>query len=290
MLLGWNSRGAASLPRVAPTSGGSDRSRPPDVDVIDRNARACPACRGASRRLSIAAWQLQRQVGSRRGLARPARPADAREEVVEAPGATGWYDTDYEGKRDAALRTLAAGADVFLLHVEATDEAGHAGDLDEKVAALEAWDARILAGLVDGLDAPVRLCIALPEGVGDLDSPGTIPIGLLDALVVQVDGPLPQRAPGFAPRRHDAGVGEDRHLDGQRAIEVVPPEHAPQREPQLRVQNGEPAAEEPVERGTRSVGLQAALERDERFQKEIQNGLCPILSEKCLNLKEGETL
>ncbi|MFL6467578.1 MAG: hypothetical protein ACJ72Z_06445, partial [Pyrinomonadaceae bacterium] len=36
--------------------------------------------------------------------------------------------------------------------------------------------------------------------------------------------------------------------------------------------------------------LQAALERDERFQKEIQNGLCPILSEKCLNLKEGQTL
>ncbi len=74
-------------------------------------------------------------------------------EIVEVPGATGWFDTDYEGKRDAALATLAAGADVFLLHVEATDEAGHAGNLDEKVAALEAWDRRILAGLVDGLDA-----------------------------------------------------------------------------------------------------------------------------------------
>ncbi|NOT48695.1 MAG: SMC family ATPase [Acidobacteria bacterium] len=34
----------------------------------------------------------------------------------------------------------------------------------------------------------------------------------------------------------------------------------------------------------------AALERDERFQNEIKNGLCPILSQKCLNLKEGETL
>ncbi len=38
------------------------------------------------------------------------------------------------------------------------------------------------------------------------------------------------------------------------------------------------------------ASLQAALERDEKFQKEIQNGLCPILSQKCLNLKEGETL
>ncbi|MEO7540250.1 MAG: SMC family ATPase, partial [Pyrinomonadaceae bacterium] len=36
--------------------------------------------------------------------------------------------------------------------------------------------------------------------------------------------------------------------------------------------------------------LQASLERDERFQSEIKNGLCPILSQKCLNLKEGETL
>ena len=85
-------------------------------------------------------------------------------DVVEVPGATGWFDTDYEAKRDAALETLAAGADVFLLHVEATDEAGHAGDLDEKVKALEAWDARILDGLVDGLDAlgPWRLLL-LPD-------------------------------------------------------------------------------------------------------------------------------
>jgi 2,3-bisphosphoglycerate-independent phosphoglycerate mutase len=85
-------------------------------------------------------------------------------DVVEVPGATGWFDTNYEGKRDAALRSLADGVDVFLLHVEATDEAGHAGNLDEKVAALEAWDSRILAGLVDGLDrlGPWRLLL-LPD-------------------------------------------------------------------------------------------------------------------------------
>ncbi len=85
-------------------------------------------------------------------------------EIVEVPGATGWYDTDYEGKRDAALRTLAGGADVFLLHVEATDEAGHAGDLGEKIRALEAWDSRILDGLVAGLDemGPWRMLL-LPD-------------------------------------------------------------------------------------------------------------------------------
>jgi 2,3-bisphosphoglycerate-independent phosphoglycerate mutase len=85
-------------------------------------------------------------------------------EVVEVEGATGWYDTSYEGKRDAALTALADGADLFVIHVEATDEAGHAGDLAEKVKALEAWDRRILEPLVAGLDelGPWRLLL-LPD-------------------------------------------------------------------------------------------------------------------------------
>jgi hypothetical protein len=41
---------------------------------------------------------------------------------------------------------------------------------------------RAATSATEGLDAPVRLCIALAEGVGDVDSPGTIPVGLLDAL------------------------------------------------------------------------------------------------------------
>jgi 2,3-bisphosphoglycerate-independent phosphoglycerate mutase len=85
-------------------------------------------------------------------------------EVIEVEGATGWYDTDYEAKRDACLDTLADGADLFLLHVEATDEAGHAGNLEEKVRALENWDRRILRDLVKGLDSlgPWRMLL-LPD-------------------------------------------------------------------------------------------------------------------------------
>ena len=73
--------------------------------------------------------------------------------LVEAEGATGWYDTNYEAKRDVALHALDAGADLFVIHIEATDEAGHAGNVAEKVRALENWDRRVLADLVDGLDA-----------------------------------------------------------------------------------------------------------------------------------------
>jgi len=112
-------------------------------------------------------------------------------DIVEVPGATGWFDTDYEGKRDAALRTLEAGADLFLIHVEATDEAGHAGNLDEKIKALEAWDRRILADLIPGLDAmgPWRLLL-LPDHPTPVElkthTTDSVPYLLVDS---SVDGP-----------------------------------------------------------------------------------------------------
>ncbi|HUQ63682.1 MAG TPA: cofactor-independent phosphoglycerate mutase [Acidimicrobiales bacterium] len=84
--------------------------------------------------------------------------------ITTVEGATGWYDTNYEGKRDACLEALAGGTDLFLIHVEASDEAGHAGDVGAKVEALENWDRRILGPLVDGLEklAPWRLLL-LPD-------------------------------------------------------------------------------------------------------------------------------
>jgi len=86
--------------------------------------------------------------------------------VAQVEGITGWYDTDYEAKRDACLQSLADGDDLFLIHVEASDEAGHAGNVEEKVKALENWDRRILAPLVDALDMddfrPWRLLL-LPD-------------------------------------------------------------------------------------------------------------------------------
>jgi len=79
-------------------------------------------------------------------------------------GATAGYDTDYAAQRDAALAGLDAGLELFVIHVEATDEAGHAGDAAEKVRSLERWDAEILAPLVPALDerGPWRLLL-LPD-------------------------------------------------------------------------------------------------------------------------------
>ena len=112
-------------------------------------------------------------------------------DIVEVDGATGWYDTNYEGKRDAALAGLEAGADLFIVHVEATDEAGHAGDVDEKVRALENWDRRILTDLVAGLDAmgDWRLLL-LPDHATPIElkthTPDPVPYLLVDS---RVDGP-----------------------------------------------------------------------------------------------------
>lgn len=107
-------------------------------------------------------------------------------EVVELDTATGWYDTDYEGKRDCALDALADSADLFIIHVEASDEAGHAGDVEEKVRALENWDRRILADLIPGLDrlGPWRLLL-LPDHATPLalrtHTPDPVPYLLVDS-------------------------------------------------------------------------------------------------------------
>ena len=114
-------------------------------------------------------------------------------EVIEVEGATGWFDTNYEGKREAALDALGDGADLFVIHVEATDEAGHAGNVEEKVRALENWDRRILADLVDGLDSigPWRLLL-LPDHATPLrlktHTPDAVPYLLYDRQVAQSGG------------------------------------------------------------------------------------------------------
>jgi 2,3-bisphosphoglycerate-independent phosphoglycerate mutase len=83
-------------------------------------------------------------------------------EVVDVPGATAGFDNDYAAQRDAALASLAA-RDLFHVHVEATDEAGHQGDIAEKVASLERWDSLIVGPIVDALaGTPFRL-LMLPD-------------------------------------------------------------------------------------------------------------------------------
>lgn len=72
-------------------------------------------------------------------------------QVVEVEGATGYLDTNYAGKGQAAIETLKSGVDFVVVHVEATDEASHEGNAAEKVRALENIDRHIVGPLHDYL-------------------------------------------------------------------------------------------------------------------------------------------
>ena len=71
--------------------------------------------------------------------------------VAEVEGATGYIDTNFEGKADAACELLKT-CDLVYIHVEAPDECGHRGEAENKVKAIEFIDKRILARVLDELE------------------------------------------------------------------------------------------------------------------------------------------
>jgi 2,3-bisphosphoglycerate-independent phosphoglycerate mutase len=87
----------------------------------------------------ISAVDLIRGIGVYAGL-----------EIIKVKGATGYIDTNYEGKTEAALDALER-VDYVYLHVEAPDEAGHSGKLKDKVKAIELFDEKIVGPIVAGI-------------------------------------------------------------------------------------------------------------------------------------------
>lgn len=69
-------------------------------------------------------------------------------DVINVVGATGYYDTDYEAKGRAALKALQE-KDFVFVHVEAPDEAGHNGDLREKITAIERFDLLVVGTILE---------------------------------------------------------------------------------------------------------------------------------------------
>lgn len=80
-------------------------------------------------------------------------------------GATGLWNTNYEGKAQAAINALKNGSDFVFLHVEASDEAGHEGDYELKKRTIESLDERICRPVIEAMkeiDEPVSIAI-LPD-------------------------------------------------------------------------------------------------------------------------------
>lgn len=98
----------------------------------------------------ISAVDLIRGIGHYAGL-----------DIIKVPGATGLANTNYEGKVSAAIEALKK-QDFVFLHIEASDEAGHDGDLDLKLQTIRYLDARIVKPVYEAVsewEEPV--CIAL---------------------------------------------------------------------------------------------------------------------------------
>lgn len=83
-------------------------------------------------------------------------------EIIEVPGATGYHDTDYRAKAEYALEALDRDSFV-LVHVEATDEAGHEGSLEKKMTALENFDALVCGTIRDALAGTDYRVLLLPD-------------------------------------------------------------------------------------------------------------------------------
>ena len=116
--------------------------------TISQQRRICPVveivCSACGERYGltgsvISAVDLIKGIGINAGLI-----------PIEVPGATGYLDTNYAGKVDAALNALAA-QDFVYLHVEAPDEASHKGSYGEKIQAIEEFDGNIVGPVLEGL-------------------------------------------------------------------------------------------------------------------------------------------
>ncbi|MBT3193598.1 MAG: cofactor-independent phosphoglycerate mutase [Verrucomicrobia bacterium] len=82
-------------------------------------------------------------------------------DVIKVPGATGYIDTNYEGKADAAIEALRTHDFVFL-HVEAVDEVSHAQDLELKIKAIEDFDKRVVRRVLDAIGPEIATAV-LPD-------------------------------------------------------------------------------------------------------------------------------
>jgi len=101
----------------------------------------------------ISAVDLIRGIGVYAGL-----------KVIEVEGITGLYNTNYEGKAQAAIEALRTN-DFVYLHIEASDEAGHEGDVALKIKTIEYLDARVVKPILEEVsswDEPVTIAI-LPD-------------------------------------------------------------------------------------------------------------------------------
>ena len=125
-------------------------------------------------------------------------------EVIDVPGATGWIDTNYIGKAEHALEALKT-RDIVYLHVEAPDEAGHTGDVNNKLKAIEDFDAFVVGTIMNGMKQfGEHRILALPDHPTPIEirthSADPVPFVIFDSASEQ----------GGVPRSYDEKIAEQK--------------------------------------------------------------------------------
>jgi 2,3-bisphosphoglycerate-independent phosphoglycerate mutase len=108
-------------------------------------------------------------------------------DVVKVPGATGYIDTNYEGKADAALDAIRTHDFVFV-HVEAMDEVSHAKDLKLKIQTIEDFDRRLIARVLEKAGPGIAYAV-LPDH----------PVPLATGKHTRIPVPVSVSKPGWKP-------------------------------------------------------------------------------------------
>lgn len=84
-------------------------------------------------------------------------------EVIDVPGATGYIDTNFSGKAQAAIDALKNGNDFVYIHVEAPDECGHRFEIENKVKSIELIDELILAPILEAFKGEAIKILICPD-------------------------------------------------------------------------------------------------------------------------------
>ena len=123
-------------------------------------------------------------------------------DVIKVPGATGYIDTNYEGKADAAVKAIEDGYDFVYVHIESTDEVSHERRLDLKIKAIEDFDSRLIGRVMAKLGDGAAYCV-LPDH----------PVPLRLGKHTRTPVPFAVYQPGNAPDAVDS-YGERTALNG----------------------------------------------------------------------------
>lgn len=137
--------------------------------------------------------------------------------VVNVPGATGYIDTNYLGKGQAAVKLLQD-SDFVYLHVEAPDEAAHGGLLDEKIKAIEDFDRLVVGTILDSLEqlGDCRILV-LPDHPTPVElrthTSKAVPYALFDSRKSQ-----PRRDTGYSENSAEASGN---HCEGHQLLRML---------------------------------------------------------------------